>query len=144
MKNITTWRPDTCGCVLQFEWDPEIPADERIHTPIEHIFTCEVHLEIPAEKKTGDSPKEHLFNAVMAENQKKNQVMADLLESKDLAGDVLKEDGSTIKAFKAGRTPDWQFDKNRTLKVVLKGLPKTKVEIIKASVLTKHAGIDIS
>jgi hypothetical protein len=30
---ITTWSPDTCGCIISYSWDSTLSEDERIHTP---------------------------------------------------------------------------------------------------------------
>lgn len=31
MLKTTTWRPSTCGCVLEYEWDTELSEDKRTH-----------------------------------------------------------------------------------------------------------------
>lgn len=83
-RKVTTWRPDTCGCTIHYEWDFDLPVEERVHTPVEHVTTydgrfvphskCERHAHLP----------DHVshYNAVLAENQKKNaafNLLAELL-----------------------------------------------------------------
>ena len=41
-RQVTRWRPDTCGCVVDFEWDDETPEEERAFTCIA-IEPCEQH-----------------------------------------------------------------------------------------------------
>jgi len=62
---ITTWSPDTCGCVLQYSWDSSVPAEERVHTPHAILTKCAKHSE------TADI---HIHHAqVLEENQRKNK-----------------------------------------------------------------------
>lgn len=28
-RQVTRWRPDTCGCVVDFEWDSDVPEADR-------------------------------------------------------------------------------------------------------------------
>lgn len=39
---FTTWRPDTCGCEIVYEWDDNVPGDNRIHT-LKHFNTRCIH-----------------------------------------------------------------------------------------------------
>ena len=34
----TQWSPDTCGCVVTYTWDRDIPQEQRVHTPNKIIF----------------------------------------------------------------------------------------------------------
>src|SRR5690349_7350114 len=69
MKRITTWRPDTCGCVLRLEWDDAAPLELRTHTPT--VTPCEAH--------RAHSSHEAAYGAVLAENQTKNRAVAALV-----------------------------------------------------------------
>lgn len=42
-KHVTQWEPDTCGCVLRYEWDDTQSPEERLHVAVEHIHTCDAH-----------------------------------------------------------------------------------------------------
>ena len=42
MKQITTWRPDTCECVVGLEWGDTLSEEFRTHTPV-RIWPCQKH-----------------------------------------------------------------------------------------------------
>jgi hypothetical protein len=63
MIRTTTWRPDTCGCVLSYAWDDAVPDDQRVHTP-ESLTPCAEHAGV---RDVNDG---HAI--VTAENQSKN------------------------------------------------------------------------
>ena len=62
---ITRWSPDTCGCVIDYTWDPDVPDGARTHSfhAVERI--CAGHDGL------SDPP---LFDTVLAENQTKNRL----------------------------------------------------------------------
>ena len=49
-KCITRWSPDTCGCVVEFEWDNEVPVEQRTHKHYATLAQCEFHKYLPSEK----------------------------------------------------------------------------------------------
>lgn len=46
---VTTWHPDTCECVLQYEWDTEHSEDQRVHKALPSIKRCELHVHYECE-----------------------------------------------------------------------------------------------
>lgn len=38
----TRWRPDTCACVIDFQWDDTTPDIGRVHTA-SYIEACDPH-----------------------------------------------------------------------------------------------------
>lgn len=63
VKNITSWWPDSCGCVVDYSWDSDTDEDSRVHTFVGHQRRCSDH--------------EHLwdqdvYDTVLEENQRKN------------------------------------------------------------------------
>lgn len=70
-KVVTTWRPDTCGCELNYSWDRDSTEDERVHTA-ETFKPCEAHKH--------HTDKHQHFAAVLEENQRKNKVVNYLAE----------------------------------------------------------------
>lgn len=59
---VTRWKPDTCPCVIDYEWDAQVPASRRVHTWFETIRACPAHTEVgPAH-----------YAAVLADNKRKN------------------------------------------------------------------------
>lgn len=43
LVKFTNWRPDTCGCELQYIWDRSTTEDARIHYPHRLMERCEHH-----------------------------------------------------------------------------------------------------
>jgi hypothetical protein len=44
MLKTTLWRPDTCGCEVEYQWDTGQPLDTRVHTPSGVWVLCSAHL----------------------------------------------------------------------------------------------------
>lgn len=61
MIKVTRWHPDTCGCVIDYEWDTETTAETRVHTPVS-IQACEHH-------------QVNTWDEVRAENKRKNDAV---------------------------------------------------------------------
>lgn len=98
MKKVTRWSPDTCDCVLEYEWDDSLPVENRVHTISKVVNACPHH---------GGTPVSH-FNTVVEENTRKNFAFAE------------------IQKLKPDATPDnynWSFDEQRKLKVGILNLP---------------------
>jgi hypothetical protein len=110
MKRITTWSPDTCECVLEYEWDDAVPENERTHAIVNVVKKCEFHQH--------HSDKDAHFDDVLNENRHKNQVLAEIL--KNLPEDeknISVKNGRNVTTFKVN--PKWKFDENRVLQVEL-------------------------
>lgn len=41
--NSTTWSPDTCDCVITYDWDSNSKESERTHTNYRFIKKCKEH-----------------------------------------------------------------------------------------------------
>lgn len=41
----TTWHPDTCGCVIEYEWDEAAPHQSRVHTGVRAV-PCALHAHL--------------------------------------------------------------------------------------------------
>jgi hypothetical protein len=62
---MTIWHPDTCGCVLEYEWDDsKTPASYSQHGVVRK---CTEHTTVPDNE---------LFKIVLDENQRKNNVLS--------------------------------------------------------------------
>lgn len=46
MIRRTLWRPDTCACEIEYEWDDALPADQRVHTALRAV-PCPAHAGAP-------------------------------------------------------------------------------------------------
>ena len=64
----TRWNPDTCGCVIEYQWDDTVPQDQRVHTPVNIVSQCNVHGSFNA-------PSD-LYNHVLFDSQRKNLLFA--------------------------------------------------------------------
>ena len=115
---VTKWRPDTCGCEIDYEWDKDAPAESRIHSA-KNVITCEFHA----------GTKELVFEKVKTENTNKNKVYNKVLEDNDIAEDVVMGGGTTRK-LKPGINVKWSFDPNRKLEVEIIGVDQVKKDSI--------------
>ena len=110
--NVTRWRPDTCGCVIEYAWDGDLPAEQRVHNFKNLEKKCDDHLGVDALE---------LFPVVIEENKMKNKALSRIL---DKVPDAVKFVGSA-KILKDDVNYEWQFtgkDKDRKLKISLSGI----------------------
>ncbi len=91
---VTRWYPDTCDCVIDFQWDDTQTDATRTHSVKAIIKRCAAHREIPDDTQH--------FSTVLEENQKKNKVMAQ---------------ASLLKADLSIQDIQWYFDQARVLHV---------------------------
>lgn len=111
----TRWSPDTCDCVIEYDWDADLPAEARVHTPSRVVNRC------PAHQAQADAAA--VFTTLLDENPRKNKLLAramDLLTDKTEA--VVQLDGSTVLQWRNGVTVGWAFDAARVLEVSISGL----------------------
>ncbi len=92
MLRVTRWSPDTCGCVLEYEWDDTIPQEQRVHKFSKAINLCTYHKALAGKA----------YDAVVAENTSKNIVFGKAQEIKP---------SLTVEDY------TWSFDDKRKLKV---------------------------
>lgn len=98
MIRTTTWRPDTCECVLEYSWDDATSEASRAHSLVKVVSFCPAHILLAG---VG------LYNAVVSENQQKNRTY-------DIAAALL-----------VSITPEswlWYYDSARVLQVVIPNL----------------------
>lgn len=63
MLKTTRWSPDTCDCVLEYEWDDSLPENQRTHSFKGTVRLCEHHKSLAADKAC---------SAAVSENTRKN------------------------------------------------------------------------
>lgn len=66
MIQNTTWKPDTCKCVVVVSWDDTLPSDQRVQT-LASIVKCKHH-----DTLSDDLAYDQVLNG---ENTLKNQVI---------------------------------------------------------------------
>lgn len=99
-SKVTRWRPDTCDCVLSYEWDDAVSEDERTHTPVKAEL-CAHHQALGTPVKG--------YEAVLVENQTTNRVRARLLQESALTRTRTDEGGSQIVEFDPSNEPTFEF-----------------------------------
>lgn len=125
----TRWRPDTCGCVLEYEWDDAQPAELRTHTPV--VARACRHHQVGA---TAD-----VFKTCADENTLKNRVMNKILEDPSFGVDVVNGEGELVREFQQGAEPTFRYDEKRSLIVSLPATKKIEALVIKSG-LSKEFG----
>lgn len=124
MKHVTRWRPDTCGCVLDYEWDDAVSEDQRTHTPVKTV-ACSAHAHL-------DTATE-VFETVHTENTEKNTAIEALLQElpDEHSREVVSKDGTV-----SGRVflidPVWSFNEKRELQISHPALMNDAVDSKKA------------
>lgn len=125
MKHTTRWSPDTCECVLEYEWDDAVPENERTHTPTTMIRACSAHASIS--DVTGK------YNQILSENQTKNQALHEIIQNfPEVRKEVIDKNGTRFE-LKDEIIAGWSFDEDRKLKLNFEGVVLSaakKVEMI--------------
>ena len=110
----TRWSPDTCECVLEYEWDDEEPEDKRGHNFAETISACSVH----DDKKN----KAAHLTAVIGENRRKNEAVAAAVKA------LPKLQADTEGAINPDVVPKFKFDADRNVEIWFEGVEVTEVD----------------
>ena len=134
MKKITRWSPDSCGCVVEYEWDTDTSENDRMHTYRASINTCSFHTahhgkkqhlvvldqETQLKSKVLDYAAEIAgVNLSIDEDKIRGEIMADTtLNDREKVIKVF----TTIEALKRDANDfidkyKWSFDAERNLKV---------------------------
>jgi len=111
----TRWRPDTCACDLEYEWDDALSPDVRTHvgTVIHRACTDHALLLVPAVHHA----------AVQDENQRKNGVLSLAVASLTrVSEERTGEDGVLYRALKPAVSYAWAFSASRVLRVSFSGV----------------------
>jgi hypothetical protein len=66
---ITTWRPDTCECEIEYEWDDNGVDENKVHTLKKFNKVCQAH-----------SSNQSGYGSVLTENQNKNKGVTKIVE----------------------------------------------------------------
>lgn len=130
------WKPDTCGCVIEFEFDDELPAEQRVHTGHTVHKICESH-KSALEGKDAHTSYQHCSK----ENQKKNLSIGLIEESLSDEHFDIKEDwdGNVTKTLKW--QPRFSFDSDRKLKIELHRSHKHLLTNLKKKVQDKFPDV---
>lgn len=100
---VTRWSPDTCGCVIDYQWDEKLPEKARVHQLKAVIKRC------PAHQGLNDA---EIFDALMEENPRKNYTLG-------MIADELLPNGTDEEKQILMSETHWEFDQNRQLNITL-------------------------
>lgn len=116
---ITTWSPDTCDCVLAYEWDDSVAENQRTHSLYNVIRRCPDHQSL--------GTNQTVFSTVLEENPRKNVTRQLILDNAPTSVyDVDIESGT--RDFKKGITASWSWSgvaPNRVLTLTVTGITLT-------------------
>lgn len=135
MRMVTNrWRPDTCGCVIEFEFDADLPDDQRVHVGKKVVSACATHL--------AESPVTH-HGKVLDENRKKNHAYVKLVEAMPDEHFVSEVDfeGNVTKRLKF--EPRFSFDENRKLSFEVHAGAKKDVLFLKNELKKAFPDVDV-
>lgn len=129
MKHVTRWSPDTCGCVIEFEWDDEEPDETRKHDLTNYVSKCPAHQELDVEES---------YNIVKDENVRKNKALSEVLKNTENESlfDIKEENGTSFKALKPNVKYNWSWSgtvPNRILNIEFTGAELSTADEIKIS-----------
>jgi hypothetical protein len=124
MITTTRWSPDTCDCVLEYEWDTDSPEDTRVHTFKNIERKCDSH--------AGLNQDHAHYDHVVKENQTKNKMIQKIMDHVPrLKKQRQDERGNTVQELDPSVEYRWSLtgkDHQRQLQVELKGVTLTKKE----------------
>lgn len=104
------WKPDTCGCILEYEFDSETPQEERKYTVVSSS-ACQTHGHLSEDKDA-------CFAEVQIENRAKNVALGHVFEATPEEHKITTiKDGVEYKDFK--QQPRWSFDDQRVLTITV-------------------------
>lgn len=116
------WSPDTCGCILEYEWDDSLPAASRVHTIKSVIKACAVHDSF-AGNQSGH------YQSVLRENQSKNKVYGQLIAIPEISEEfTIDSSGNIGRRLKSGIRFLWSFSgsgDSRILSISISGVNLT-------------------
>jgi hypothetical protein len=74
MKHIMRWSPDSCGCVIDIEWDDSVPVEQRSHVAKNIVSRC------PAHQQGHFTDHHEHYDIILKENQRKNNMHKHFME----------------------------------------------------------------
>lgn len=117
----TRWSPDTCDCVLEYEWDDSLPNDQIVITYKTTVSQCANHINL-----NGNNKKD-TYDSVNEENKRKNGTITELITR--MQSDFGEADPTTgAITLKRAINVSWAWSgtaPNRVLTLTVKGITLT-------------------
>ena len=107
----TRWSPDTCACVMEYEWDETLPVDARMHAIKNVVNVCSFHSSAASDKSAH-------FSLVIDENSRKNKIYGQLLNVSNITEILTQDDGSQVVQLKKGITFNWSWSGTGSSRIV--------------------------
>jgi hypothetical protein len=117
---ITTWKPDTCDCIIEQGIDDSLPEGSQVLFGVNSIFKCVAHQNLA-------TPTAH-FNAVNDENPRKNHSLDEILQNAPSTNWYDIDPVSGSRSFKNGVTVNLNWSgtaPNRVLTLTFTGITLT-------------------
>ena len=117
MIHTNSWKPDTCGCKIEYTWDDAVPNENRIHTASDIKKGCPEH--------SGLLTPVDMLTTLVSENSRKNLTLSELMSYVEL-GETVEINGKSVKRFIKDIV--WSFsgsDDSRVLTIDLSDTPLT-------------------
>jgi hypothetical protein len=133
--HTTRWSPDTCDCVLEYEWDDSLPQNQIVISYKNTVSQCVNHQEL-----NGNNKKD-TYDSVNEENKRKNGTITELVSK--MQSDFGETDPQTgAITLKKGINVSWTWSgtaPNRIMTLTVTGITLTtnKLNQAKAFLDTK-------
>lgn len=119
----TIWSPDTCECILEYQWDDTTPEDNRPITLSTIINKCSIHSSL--------NTNNDVWNSINEENPRKNITRQLLLDNApSTLYDIIDATNGT-REFKNGISFNWSWTgtaPNRVLNISVTGITLTNAQ----------------
>lgn len=114
---VNRWRPDTCGCIFEYEFDDDVPAEARVHLLKRIEKQCNEH--------DGINAPEECFSEATKNNKTKNITFQIIWDEYPQYRDKIFDKAGVPKSGV------WSFvgkDTNRKLQVNLSDIPAVDLD----------------
>lgn len=137
----TRWQPDTCDCIIEYDWDDETTEDEREHFNFRSLSFTEADVDdgsgnLKMERRLVHCSHHHMLPHsedralhVLAENQSKNLIHGFLQQHDKHGSDTLDSGGNPGRDLASHIEYIWSFDgqgKQRKLNIEIRGAKLTE------------------
>ena len=114
----TRWKPDTCRCEIEYEWDTEESPNTRAHNLKRLLKKCPDHAGVVESK---------VLATITVENSMKNHILKEILDNNESLREQAYNGSGQPSGFnlKTDLNYEWNFegkDEERTLKVAMNSL----------------------
>tara|TARA_R110000868_G_scaffold369003_2_gene632235 strand:+ start:741 stop:1175 length:435 start_codon:yes stop_codon:yes gene_type:complete len=138
MINTTSWQPDTCGCVLYYEWNDALPPASRVTTPVDQVTLADgtVKTTVKCAAHQAAATTTALHTMVRGENQGKNRALNAALQSLPRLQTTVNGRAELVEGVGINAV----FDANRTLTFVVTGIDLLPAEqsVLDAAVAAQY------